>query len=272
MADKFLNETGLTAVWAKIKALLSGKVDKVTGKGLSSNDYTDDEKANVVANTTVRHLHDNKAVIDEITADRITAWDTVDGKLPLSGGTLTGKLATKDIAVGGEIIVGNGNDINIASMPWKIKAGSNGLFSYTSDNLDIGTVIKPIRLVGRNARPSYGVFKGIAMQYSDLALLSDIPDTSGFVTAESGKGLSSNDFTSAYKSKLDGIADGANKTTVDSALNSTSENPVQNKAVNSALAGKANSTHTHTKSQITDFPNIPDIGTISNTRIDAIIV
>lgn len=48
------------------------------------------------------------------------------------------------------------------------------------------------------------------------------------------------------KAKLDGIASGANKTTVDSALSSTSTNPVQNKAVHAALAGKAASGHTHT--------------------------
>ena len=47
------------------------------------------------------------------------------------------------------------------------------------------------------------------------------------------------------KAKLDGIAEGANKTTVDSALSSTSTNPVQNKAVQAALAGKAASSHTH---------------------------
>lgn len=40
-----------------------------------------------------------------------------------------------------------------------------------------------------------------------------------------------------YK-KLNGIDDGANKTTVDSALSSTSTNPVQNKVVNSALGTK----------------------------------
>lgn len=40
------------------------------------------------------------------------------------------------------------------------------------------------------------------------------------------------------KTKLDGIATGANKTTVDSSLSSSSTNPVQNKVVNSALAGK----------------------------------
>lgn len=42
----------------------------------------------------------------------------------------------------------------------------------------------------------------------------------------------------ADKKKLDGIAAGANKTTVDSALSSTSTNPVQNKIVNDALKGK----------------------------------
>lgn len=69
-----------------------------------------------------------------------------------------------------------------------------------------------------------------------------------------GKGLSSNDYTTTEKNKLAGIATGANKTTVDSALSSSSTNPVQNKVVNSALSEKANISHTHTKSQITDFP------------------
>ena len=51
----FLNETGLGQVWNKIKAKISliesaisdideVKVDKVSGKGLSTNDYTTDEK------------------------------------------------------------------------------------------------------------------------------------------------------------------------------------------------------------------------------------
>lgn len=54
----------------------------------------------------------------------------------------------------------------------------------------------------------------------------------------SGKGLSTNDFTTEEKNKLAGIAAGATKVTVDSALSSSSTNPVQNKVVNSALAGK----------------------------------
>lgn len=51
--------------------------------------------------------------------------------------------------------------------------------------------------------------------------------------------------TASDRSKFDSIASGANKTTVDSVLSSTSTNPVQNKVVNSALSGKSNTNHTH---------------------------
>lgn len=59
------------------------------------------------------------------------------------------------------------------------------------------------------------------------------------VAKEAGKGLSTNDYTTTEKNKLAGIATGANKTTVDSTMSSTSTNPVQNKIVNSALSTKA---------------------------------
>lgn len=44
MAYNFLDKTGLALVWEKVKNALSGKVDKVDGKGLSTNDYTSEEK------------------------------------------------------------------------------------------------------------------------------------------------------------------------------------------------------------------------------------
>lgn len=58
---------------------------------------------------------------------------------------------------------------------------------------------------------------------------------------QSSNGLMS----SADKVKLDGIATGANKTIVDSSLSSSSTNPIQNKVINTALSGKANSNHSH---------------------------
>lgn len=42
--SKFLDENGLLYLWGKIKTLAGGKVDKVEGKGLSTNDYTDADK------------------------------------------------------------------------------------------------------------------------------------------------------------------------------------------------------------------------------------
>jgi len=47
MADansKHLDGAGLSHLWSKLKAMLSGKVDAVEGKSLSSNDYTTAEK------------------------------------------------------------------------------------------------------------------------------------------------------------------------------------------------------------------------------------
>ena len=52
----YLDKTGLALVWEKIKNALTGKVDKVDGKGLSTNDYTADEKsklANIAAGAQV---------------------------------------------------------------------------------------------------------------------------------------------------------------------------------------------------------------------------
>ena len=60
------------------------------------------------------------------------------------------------------------------------------------------------------------------------------------------------------KSKLDGIATEANKTVVDSSLSSSSTNPVQNKVVNSALNGKANSSHSHSISNIINLQSALD--------------
>ena len=68
-------------------------------------------------------------------------------------------------------------------------------------------------------------------------------DTTYSVVTDSANGLMS----SAMLEKLNGISAGANKTTVDSSLNDTSTNPVQNKVINTALAGKSDSSHTHSE-------------------------
>lgn len=54
---------------------ISGKVDKIEGKGLSTNDYTDEEKEKVNMAYGQRHTHINKGILDEITFLDINNWN-----------------------------------------------------------------------------------------------------------------------------------------------------------------------------------------------------
>ena len=76
-ADSDLSSTSTNPIQNKaVYAALSNKVDKVSGKGLSTNDYTTAEKEQVAANTTARHTHSNKAVLDKITSEKTAEWDS----------------------------------------------------------------------------------------------------------------------------------------------------------------------------------------------------
>lgn len=76
----------------------------------------------------------------------------------------------------------------------------------------------------------------MAITQNGVIYYNDVIDAlGGKVDKVSGKGLSVNDFTDAYKTKLDGIAEGATKVKVDKALSSASTHPVQNMAVTKAL-------------------------------------
>lgn len=97
--------------------------------------------------------------------------------------------------------------------------------------------------------------------------------------------------SSSDKTKLDGIATGATKVTVDSALSSTSTNPVQNKAVNTAItnlktlvgdtavatqisnavASKADTNHTHDNRYYTET-EVDNYQLITTSEVDAICV
>ena len=69
-------------------------------------------------------------------------------------------------------------------------------------------------------------------KYSSIIYTTDNPPSPPSNATTTAAGLMS----AEDKVKLNGIATGANKITVDSALNSTSTNPVQNKVVNTAIA------------------------------------
>lgn len=90
------------------------------------------------------------------------------------------------------------------------------------------------------------------MKFLDLngltQLWTNIKNT--FVAKESGKGLSTNDYTTAEKQKLAGIASNAEANVITAVkVNGTALTP-SSKAVNIDLSGYAAKSHSHTKSDI----------------------
>ena len=82
---------------------------------------------------------------------------------------------------------------------------------------------------------------------------------SRYVKKEAGKGLSTNDFTNAEKTKLAGLEN----TVVDSSLDTTSTNPVQNKKVAEALNTKADTASLATVATSGSYDDLTDTPTIS---------
>lgn len=76
VVDTALSSTSTNPVQNKvITNALNNKVSKETGKGLSTNDFTDDYKDKIDASSTESHTHDNKSVLDNIETSDTTNWD-----------------------------------------------------------------------------------------------------------------------------------------------------------------------------------------------------
>ena len=140
----------------------------------------------------------------------------------------------------------------------------NGASKGTSGVVDLGTVITAHQdisgkqdkstavthtantAVGSATKPVYVAANGVATAISH-SINADVPSNAKFTdttysdATQSAHGLMS----AADKKKLDGIAAGATKVAVDSALSATSTNPVQSKVVKAALDSKSASGHTH---------------------------
>ena len=123
--------------------------------------------------------------------------------------------------------------------------------------------------------------EGLQTALNAKANSSDVTSgLAGKVDKETGKGLSTNDYTTEEKNKLAGIEAQANKTVVDNALSASSPNPVQNSVIKAALdeqnsslvQGLATKADANTVSSLTSrvSQNETDIAT-QTARIDNII-
>lgn len=137
----------------------------------------------------------------------------------------------------------NNKDNGFMSSNDKVKLDS------ISENADTVTFIRTL-----NSGTKIGSIK-INETSTDIFCNNDTNTTYDIVTSSDDGLMSSED-----KNKLDSIANGANKTTVDSSLSTTSVNPVQNKVINEALSSKSDCNHTHddryfTESEVTSKLN-----------------
>lgn len=79
VCDDHLSNTSTAPVQNKVvTAAINNKVTKESGKGLSTNDFTDFDKDSI-------HTHLNKTALDTITTEKITNWDnsTLDKTYPV---------------------------------------------------------------------------------------------------------------------------------------------------------------------------------------------
>ena len=193
------------------QAALDNKVDKVNGKGLSTNDYTTAEKTKLSGIETGA----NKTIVDSTLST--TSTNPVQNKVINTA--LSGKANTTHTHKIADVTnLQTTLDGKASTDP--ATQSANGLMSKEDKT----------KLDGISANAT-------EIRLSDMEdnLRNMATDLGNKVDAVDGKGLSTNDYTTAEKNKLSGIAEGANKTIVDSEFSSTSTNPVQNKLINSSL-------------------------------------
>ena len=217
--SKFLDDDGLLYLWQKIKNIfatttdLNGKVDKVDGKGLSTNDYTTAEKnklsgiasgaqVNVIETVKVNNAAltpSSKAVnitvptkTSDITNDSgfITAADVPEG----AAATTTTPKMDGTAAVGSETAFARGDHI------------------HPSDTSRVPTTRK---VAGHALSADVTLAKGdVGLGNVDNTADTDKPVSTaqqtalnGKVDKVTGKGLSTNDYTTAEKTKLAAFGD-----------------------------------------------------------------
>ena len=198
------------------------------------------------------HVHENQPVLDKTTASYTAAEKT---KLAgIAAGAEVNQNAFSTIATGSAryaatakqsafLIDGDGG----TSVSLDTKTGRLTVSSHTHDNKAV---------LDQLSEEQWKFINGAANKahvHENKGTLDKITDVGwntvyGYTHSHDNKSVldkTTASYTAADKKKLDGIAAGATKVAVDSALSATSTNPVQNKAVKAALDSKAASGHTH---------------------------
>ena len=179
-------------------AALDNKVDKVTGKGLSTADYSFAEKNKLAA-------------IEE------TAQVNIVETIKLNNSTLPISDKTVNIDLSGYVTSETGKGLSSNDFT----AAEKNKLAALDENAD-ENVIESVKV------------DGTALTVTNKAVNIDL---SGKVDKVTGKGLSSNDFTTTEKNKLSNIAANAQVNVIETIKVNGTALTVSNKAVNITVTG-----------------------------------
>lgn len=278
---------------------LEGKVDKVEGKVLSSNDYTTAEKEKLAGlsnydDTDIRASIATKANSDDVytkeevntelgkKADKTTVetlTTTVDGKAnkatTISGYGITDAYTKTEVdAKVSSVYKYKGSVVNESALPTEGQVAGDvynledtGMnVAWTGEGWDnLGSVVDLTPYLTKDdAGKTYAAKAttlegyGITDAYTKTAANTELDKKVDKVT---GKGLSTNDYTNAEKTKLTGIATGAEVNKIDAVKVNGTALGITDKAVNIDLSNYATKSTTLAGYGITDAYTKDEVNT-----------
>jgi len=203
------SESRIETLLINLKEQIDDKVDKVSGKGLSTNDFTTAEKTKL----------DDLAEIKSIGTG--LALDDSTGELVATGGSGGG--GTLDYT---ELI--NKPQINSVILSGNKSLSDLGITYESETAVSGGTTLS---LVTTGEKYAWNNKQSAIDDLSTIRSGAALGTTA--VQPETGKGLSTNDYTTAEKTKLAGVAEGADVNEIEGVkVNNTTINPDANKVVN----------------------------------------
>ena len=188
---------------------LSGKVDKVNGKDLSTNDYTDTEKNKLTSIESNAQVN----IIESISVDNTTL-------------TITNKSVNIDLT--GKVDKVEGKGLSTEDYTTAEQTKLSGVETGAQVN-----IIEDIKVNNTSLNVS-----NKSVDITIPTKITDLTNDSDFVIQEEGKGLSTEDYTTAEQTKLSGIETGAQVNTIESISVDNSTLTITNKSVNIDLSGK----------------------------------
>lgn len=246
--NNFLDKTGLALVWSKIKLLLANKVDKVDGKGLSSNDYTADEKAklaNIAAGAEVNVNADwtattgDAAILHKPTIPTATSQLTNDSGFITTSDIPEGAAASTTVplmdgtaSVGTELAFARGDHVHPSDSTKVDKVNGKGL--STNDY----TTTEKNKLAGIEANANnYSLPTASADTLGGIKVGANLTITNGVLSADAqavdeATTTTAGLMSAADKVKLNGIDASADVNVIEAITVNGNATTVTNKTVN----------------------------------------